>query len=87
MELPDATADLIDGLKSEAAVELVTKVEKVLADSVAAAVAERRSLLSEVQSIEADHADLIAKHEANEELRGFDGGRRSDLTATRQSRT
>lgn len=70
MELPDAVADLIDGLKSDATTELVNKVEKVLSDSVAAAVAERTSLLGEIQTIEAENADLIAKHEANEELSG-----------------
>lgn len=68
IELPDAVADLIDGLKSDATTELVTKVEKVLSDAVATAVAERRSLLGEIQTMETENSNLIAKHEANEEL-------------------
>lgn len=50
LELPDSVADLIDGLKSDAMAELVNKIEKVLSDSVAAGVAERASLLGEIQN-------------------------------------
>jgi len=68
LELPDSVADLIDALKAHATTQLVTGVEKVLSDSVTAAATERTSLLAEIKAIETDNADLIAKHEANEEL-------------------
>jgi len=60
LELPDLVADLIDGLKADATKQLVTKVEMVLSDSVAAAIAERTSLLAEIQRIETDNTHLIA---------------------------
>ncbi|UFU07951.1 TrlF family AAA-like ATPase [Ruania halotolerans] len=79
MELPDAVADVIDGMKWDATAEFSAKVEKVLSDSVAAAVADRMSLLGEIQTIEMENADLIAKHEANEELSGVVAERKKQV--------
>ncbi len=67
-EVPEAVATRLDEIKGVATRELVDKVEKALADAVEAATTERVTLLGEIQSIETDNADLIAKHEANEEL-------------------
>ena len=67
-ELPEAVAIRLDEIKGEATSELVIKVEKTLAEVVEAATTERTTLVGEIQSIETSNADLITKHEANEEL-------------------
>lgn len=80
MELPDSVADLIEDLKSAATAELVTQVEKLLTNFVVAAVAERTSLRGEIQTLETENADLITKHEADEELSGVVAEHKKQVT-------
>lgn len=67
-DVPDPVATRLDELKDEAAQELVGKVEQALASIVVAAAGERTVLSAEILALETDNAELIAKHEANEEL-------------------
>lgn len=68
VEIPDATAAQVESLKSEAVNDLVAKIETALVESVRALEAEQTALERQIQSVKTDNADLIAKHEANEEL-------------------
>lgn len=68
VEVPDAIASQIEVLKADAVVVLIEEVENTLAAATTSRVSERVSLQSEVGMIRTDNADLIAKHEANEEL-------------------
>jgi hypothetical protein len=67
-EVPEAVASRIDALKSDATKELVLTIEAMLVEAVATLVAERATTRADIHSVNADNADLIAKHEANEEL-------------------
>lgn len=68
VEVPDATATRLESLKTEAVNDLVAKIEAALVESVRALEAELTTLEGQIQSVKADNAELIAKHEANEEL-------------------
>lgn len=67
-EVPELVAARIDEIKADATQDLVAKVQKALLDAATALDTERASLLAEIESIKHDNANLIAKHEANEEL-------------------
>jgi ABC-type cobalamin/Fe3+-siderophores transport system ATPase subunit len=71
VEIPDAVSARIDEIKAEAAKNLVATVEKTLVDAVTTLDTERSSLRSEIASIKGNNAELITKHEANEELSGL----------------
>lgn len=68
VEVPEATATRVENLKIEAVNDLVAKVEDALVESVRELEAEQAALEAQIQSVKADNAELIAKHEANEEL-------------------
>lgn len=70
VEVPEQVASRIDELKVTTTKDLVAKIEAALVEAVAALETERGALTAEIQDIKADNADLIAKHEANEELSG-----------------
>lgn len=70
VEIPDSTSARIDEIKAEAARNLVAEVERTLVDAMVNLNTERSSLRSEIASIKDNNADLITKHEANEELSG-----------------
>ncbi|HMR50056.1 MAG TPA: hypothetical protein PKE40_12280 [Arachnia sp.] len=70
VEVPEKVAAWIDDLKAAATEDLVAKVETVLAEAATALEAERETLATDIQTLKTDNADLIAKHEANEELSG-----------------
>lgn len=70
VEVPEVVVARIDELKTEAGAALVAKVESMLVETVTALVGERGTLVAEIQTIKAGNADLISKHEANEELLG-----------------
>lgn len=67
-EVPEAVSTKVDQIKIDAVNDLVAKVEKTLVDTVDGLAAERDALHSDLRSIKDDNAELIAKHEANEEL-------------------
>jgi len=69
-EIPEPVSARIDEIKTQATTGLVSAVEKALVDAVTMLSGERSSLCSEIVSIKDDNADLITKHEANEELSG-----------------
>ena len=66
-EVPDATAMRVDSLKDEAVRDLLAKIESALVEAVRTLEDENAVLEGQIQSIKADNAELIAKHEANEE--------------------
>lgn len=68
VEVPEAAATRVENLKIEAVNDLVAKVEDALVESVRELEAEQVGLEVQIQSVEADNAELIAKHEANAEL-------------------
>lgn len=68
VEIPDAVATQIEAHKVDAMLALVEEVEMALVTATTAREAERATLQREVESIRTDNAELIAKHEANEEL-------------------
>lgn len=68
VEVPDATATQVESLKAEAVNDLVVKIETALVESVRALEAEQAAIEGQVQAVRAENAELIAKHEANEEL-------------------
>ncbi|MCF8785235.1 TrlF family AAA-like ATPase [Rhodococcus ruber] len=70
VEVPEKVASRIDDLKTAAAKELVAKVEVELVSAMTTLGAERETLQAEILAIRNEDADLIAKHEANEELAG-----------------
>lgn len=67
-EVPEAVAARIEDVKAVAAEELVSKIEDLLVNAVNELHTERANLRALIQSTTEDNADLIAKHEANEEL-------------------
>lgn len=67
-EIPDSVSALIDQVKANATNELIAKIETLLVESTTQRVVERASLVVEVQRLKADNAELIEKHEANQEL-------------------
>lgn len=68
VEIPESVSARVDEIKAEAAKNLIEAVEKALVDAVTKLDAERSSLRSEIALIKTGNAELIAKHEANEEL-------------------
>lgn len=68
IEIPEKVALQIEGLKTAAVNELVASVETLLVQAATALEAEQAALATELESLKTDNADLIAKHEANEEL-------------------
>ncbi|MBE5471766.1 TrlF family AAA-like ATPase [Mycobacteroides abscessus] len=81
VEVPEAVVAQIEGLKIDASAGLVVKVESMLVETVTALVSEQRALAAEIQTIKADHADLIGKHEANEELAGVVGDHKKQVAS------
>ena len=67
-EIPDAVAAHLDQIKSDAVSSLVVHVEKALIEAATTLDVERRSLQLSTQSIKDENAELMVKHEANEEL-------------------
>lgn len=67
-EVPEAVSARIEDVKAVAAEELAAKIEALLVNAVNDLNVERASLRALIQSTTEDNADLIAKHEANEEL-------------------
>ncbi|AJT41122.1 hypothetical protein [Psychromicrobium lacuslunae] len=70
VEVPELVVSRIEELKARAANELVAKIEAMLVETVTTIQAERTTLRTEIQRLKKDNADLITKHEANEELAG-----------------
>lgn len=70
LEIPESIATRIDEIKDETAKNLVSVVEQTLVNAVAERQAERTSLEAEINAITDENAELIAKHEANQELSG-----------------
>lgn len=68
LEIPESVATRIGKIKDDAEKNLVLSVERTLVNGVTELTAERTSLDAEIQSIKDENADLIAKHEANEEF-------------------
>lgn len=68
IEVPEHVSERIDQIKVDAVKDLVAKVETTLVDAVTGLAAERASLFSDVETVRESNAELIAKHEANEEL-------------------
>lgn len=68
VELPDATATRVEALKSEAISDLVVKIENELVESVRLLEDEMAVLQGQIQLVKSENAELIKKHEANEEL-------------------
>lgn len=69
-EIPESVSARIDEMKVEAAKNLIAAVEKTLVDAVTTLHTERSSLCSEIALIKDNSAELITRHEANEELSG-----------------
>lgn len=70
VELPDAVAVQVDEAKETAANELVTRIEAALTSAAAALDLEQIALKEAIETISRDNSELIAKHEANQELSG-----------------
>lgn len=68
VEVPDTVATEIEARKLDAVRAVVNSVEKTLVTATTVREAERARLASDVEVITRDNAELIAKHEANEEL-------------------
>lgn len=68
VEVPDVVASEIEACKVDAILALVEDVEKTLVAATTSREAERATLQTEVRAIRSENAELIAKHEANEEL-------------------
>lgn len=68
VEVPDLVAMQIDALKLDAIRALVENVESTLVAATTVREAEATQLASQVETIRTENAELIAKHEANEEL-------------------
>lgn len=68
VEVPDEVAAQIEAHKIDALVDLVKVVEKTLVVAHTSRETERATLLSDLERIRANNGELIAKHEANEEL-------------------
>ena len=69
-DIPDAVAAQIDRIRADAETSVTSNVEVALADAAAALDAEGASVREFLRLTKAEHAELIAKHEANEELSG-----------------
>ncbi|WP_264075204.1 hypothetical protein, partial [Mycolicibacter minnesotensis] len=66
--MPEAISARIEDVKAVAAEELAAKIEALLVNAANDLNVERASLRALIHSTTEDNADLIAKHEANEEL-------------------
>lgn len=67
-EVPESVARRIEQLKDHAVSDLVAKIESDLVAAATELNAGRTALRAEIEAIKRDNADLITKHEANEEL-------------------
>lgn len=67
-DIPAAFASRIEELRVAASRALETQIENTLASGGGRRFAERQALEAEGQSLRSSYADLIAKHQANEEL-------------------
>ncbi|WP_342358020.1 TrlF family AAA-like ATPase [Brevibacterium casei] len=81
VEVPDAVATEIEERKLDAVRTLVDNVEKTLVDATTVREAERAKLTSDVEAIRRDNAELIASHEANEELTAVVAEHKKQITA------
>lgn len=68
VEVPESVATRIDEIKADAATEVSAKVEATLVETATALDSERTALGAAIQTLKEDNAELITKHEANEEL-------------------
>lgn len=66
--IPDQVATRIDDIKSEAEAQLVSSIETALVDAFNALEHEQAELRSVILSMKADNAELIANHEADENI-------------------
>ncbi|HOY59114.1 MAG TPA: hypothetical protein PK640_13400, partial [Verrucomicrobiota bacterium] len=67
-DIPVAIASHIDELRAAASRALEAQIENALASGAAQAVEERAALEAESESLRTNFAELIAKHQANQEL-------------------
>lgn len=81
VEVPDATATRVESLKGEAVTGLVAKVETALVESVLALEDEKAAVEGQIESVKTVNAELIAKHEANEELSGVVADHKKQVTS------
>lgn len=81
VEVPDATATRVELLKGEAVSDLVAKIEIALVESVVALENEKAVLDQQLESVKTSNADLIAKHEANEELSSVVADHKKQVTS------
>lgn len=68
-DIPERLAAQIDGLRAAAAAGLNSGIEKAILEFMSNLTRERQRLVDEVSTISVDNRALIAKYEANEELR------------------
>lgn len=80
-EVPEQVSSRIDDLKGAAESDLVEKIEIALVEVVTALEVERKAVLAEIASIRDVNADLIAKHEANEELSSVVGDHKKQVAS------
>ena len=69
-ELPESVASHVEQIRSTAVEDLIAKIESQLVAAVIRLGDEQRTIRDEVSTIESENAELIARHEANEELAG-----------------